>query len=438
MTIYLIILFIVGLILYKIDKGLIPCYWLILQTLCLPIVVVLSGAMEDVDILNAYGQQNRIINILLLVLLILNSSFTIKDLYQFRFIIISIFILFLISFMWILYHNAINVDIYDEPRNFLMRLLLIVYMFVIRKTTAKQLVITFSIITVIELIIALLNHYCGIHAYIFQYYIPSVEFTDVYTSGTFKRFNILGCYLCIIQSILSVEYLLKKKSNMRFFNISTIIIGYVIFLTGSRISLIVFILSLIIPIVINFKQHRFYIVFFSILFITLIQVTFSLSSSSLTDQGGTGIQRNLVGLNYKFKNKNTHNKTTDNLSSFLISTYATLDPFGQGKTANQNTESAYHDPMYAIDSRFAYIFVERGWLYFLVFLSYFYFVFKYVINNVAPINRRGIIITFVNLIILSITDDGIYDPLLFMVFISYGYMCIKKTKKHANEKNFIQ
>lgn len=427
MLVYQILILVLGVFLYRKNKGLIPCFWFILQTICLPIPVFLTGAILDQDILNAYGQQNAVLNLLLLALLII--EFRNLKIYKVNLadLFVTLLYLFFYAIFWGCYHHT-NFDFFIAQKDFLTKILVILYLVLIDKTTVKQIVVTFCVVAFVEVLIAFSNHYLGFHLYAFHYIsgLGDIGYADVYTSGTFKRFSNLSAYLVVSQAILSSEFFVHKRISTRMFVCVSILLGLLTIFTGSRLGLIVFVLVMMATAFFNYKKNmRFIFLMISLCAILFVKVL-SLTDTNISDET-SGFSRSLIGLSEKFSKKNK-STTTDEMSSDLISRYWDYNPFGRGKTAYANVEVAYGNINYMVDSRPAFFLVEYGWLYILLVLLYYITNIKILFSKLDTPSKYSILVLFLALLFMSVTDDGIYDSVLFFMLICYEFYCLKLYK----------
>ena len=176
----------------------------------------------------------------------------------------------------------------------------------------------------------------------------------------------------------------------------------------------------------NYKKNmRFIFLMISLCAILFVKVL-SLTDTNISDET-SGFSRNLIGLSEKFSKKNK-STTTDEMSSDLISRYWDYNPFGRGKTAYANVEVAYGNINYMVDSRPAFFLVEYGWLYILLVLLYYITNIKILFSKLDTPSKYSILVLFLALLFMSVTDDGIYDSVLFFMLICYEFYCLKLYK----------
>ena len=440
MGLYLIGVFIIGLVIYRANKQALPCYWIILNTLLLPVVSFLDGVMDIRDTMIAEGKQSAVLNLLLILLLLLEFKSTVRRIHKFNAVLISLLLLVITFLLWSIYHGSRDtlMESLLSQRNYVTLMLLPLYVYVVGVSTrlAKFLCL---FILLCELILATFTHYTGYHLYLFQY-LPGqgLGFEDEFSSGTFKSYTLLSSFLVVIQAIISSEYLILRKISSRFFLGVTIITGLVIMMLGSRLGMFCFFIDLILPALLNYNYNKLFLLSISVLGIIVMVTAFSLSSMLSTNDAENGFERNLIGIAEKFNTKSVnYGKTTDSMSSDLFNDYFNFDPLGQGLTANQDVEHAYGDENYAVDARLAFILVEYGWLYFIFVLSFFISFYRAYTKPLAKSFKHCVFVITTILVLQSVTNDGFYDKALFGIWGIYAYYCLQSQIEQNRKRTLI-
>lgn len=416
-NIYLFILFLIGFSLYVWNKGLLLCYWYIVQTICLPVVAFVYGAITDEEILEAYGKQNAVINILFLLVFFLEIIRGRINVKEWIACFIPIFLILTYSFFWCVIHNA-SFEFAFSHRSFVFRTIVII-VFYSGNTTLKQIRFSCLLVLIIELLLALCNHYFGIRLYVGQLFFEDRQlYADEFTSGTFKRFSDLAGFLSCAIVILCGEYFMNKRIAINKFILLFFLTSFVIFLTGSRAALLILVSSCVLYAIFDYKNHKTFLLFFSIGFCYLsILVYLATMSSSVITEESNGFERNVIGLSNKFSNKNKED-TTDDMSKELIDKYG-VSLFGLAKTTNRTVEASYGNKNYEVDSRLAFFIVEYGLIYLILSLFYYYYTIKILIFDLNDNEKKNIWILFLFMLFLSITDDGIYARIIFFSIVIY-------------------
>lgn len=436
MTIFLICVFVVGCLVYRKDKGLLPCYWLLLQTLGLPLVAFLDGVQTDEDVFPAYGKLNMALLFLFMFFICVNIQSLKKVLVIFkRALFIAVIIVFL-RLIWETYHsgNDTILNVVYEERIYFMSLAVPIFLFGIAKTTKKQITVTLVIIIIAELILAILNHFTGIHLYAYHYTIDDIMH-DATTSGTFRRFSTLGAFLAIVQVFPATSYYLYREISFKLYLAITIAIGAVTTMTGSRTGFYAFIAANLIPLLFNYKSNKKHMAIIIIAIICLFPLTYSVSTLKSSYEVDNGFERILYGIVEKTNKKASgYGEGTDNMTYDLINRYFTLDPLGNGYSAKRNPEVAYRMNNVTNDCILAYYLVDRGWLYFLISFVYFLSIVKGVFPYMNDKQKKGVITIFTVAFIMTITDEGIYNILNFTLIYVYAYWVSRQNHDYLATK----
>lgn len=440
MIVYQVIILIVGLTLYRYNKGILPCYWLVLSTLALPIVAYLGNATSMDDVNATYGIQNRTLLGLFFICILLNFDkvkFIIKS---FKSPLMVGFSLVFVRIIWACYHNStmsLFEILYDE-RFYFFTMIVPIFMYSIKQTSGKQILNILLFVTATELLVALLNHYLGFHLYRFHYF-TNDTMKDVFTSGTFRRFSVLAAFLGIIQIFVATLFFVKRDISFKTFLFLTFCIGFVTALTGSRTGFYAFLLANALPLFLNYSRNKKYIITAVVLVFIFIGYIFTLSTTLSTKDADNGIDRILYGMVEKTNKKATdYGAGTDNMTYELIDKYATLDPLGNGYAANCDPAIAYKMNHVQDDCALAYMIVEKGWLYSLLCLLYFFTLYKTLTIKMPPQEAQSVAVAFFVVALMSVTDEGIFNSVnltlvyLFAYWRKYGNLIGKETK--ANNK----
>ncbi len=424
MFFYLVFLFIVGVITYVVSKGAIPCYWFVTQSLGLPIAAYISGALLDEDILESYRKVTSVFEILLFLFLMLESFSNRNKLNSAKGPLICVVLLILFQIIWGTYHlTSKSFFSMISPQRYIVVFLFIpLYLYFVNKTSTSIIKNTVLVTLIAELLLAFVNHFAGIHLYLFQQInLYGLGFEGEYTSGTFKRFNNLAAFLVVIQSAITTEYVFEKRIDWKKFLLFTVPITYVVFITGSRNALITLFFVVGFPFILK-KQYKKIAILFVPLIIFLVLLVLRVGSKGTTGDATSGIERNLIGLSEKFDKKNAnYGVGTYNMNMELIEKYGTLNPLGQGLTANRDIEKAYGNKNYFNDSRLGFYYVEYGWLYILLLISYWISVYNFFVKTLKGESKKSLLNMFVGLLLLAVTDEGIFNMLLFGMLGMYSY-----------------
>lgn len=425
MIIFLLIELILGFVIYAKKPGFLPCYWLILSTLALPIVANLGHATSMDDVNATYGIQSRALLLLFGICLLLSYKTTMVTIKKLSLPIFIAFCLVFIRIVWTGYHNS-NMSIIDivyDERYYFFTLIVPVFMYSLKRTTLRQIGITLVVITLVEIIFALLNHYLNFHLYSFHYFTNDIM-KDVFTSGTFRRFSVLAAFLGIVQVFVATSFFIKREIKLKTFLFMTISVGIIVAMTGSRTGFYAFLLANILPLLLNYRTNKKYVLGASFLAFLLVAYIFTLSVTLTTKDADNGIDRILYGMVEKTNKKSAdYGEGTDNMTYELIGKYATINPLGNGLSANCNPSIAYKMNHVQDDCALAYIIVDKGWLYALFCLLYFICLYKTLTKSLPDKARQSVAVIFFITAIMSVTDEGIFNMVNLTLVFLFAYWC---------------
>lgn len=427
MAVFLLFELFAGLLLYRIKSELLPCFWLILQTLALPLVAYMAGVSCDEEIGPAYGQQNKIV-ILLFVICIVIDFYKYKQwIRSFDNVIIFSLLIVIIRLLWEFNYNthtSILEIIYSERYSFFILLLPIILF--CSNTTTQQLSYTIIAIVFIEIFMMFINYYLHIYLYSYHYFLPDNSYNTA-ISGTFRRFSVLAAFLAIIQSFVSNIYIIHKYIKIHIFLFFTLCIGCSIAMTGSRTGFYAYILSIIIPALFHYKSNRLLLGSFLIGGICSLLIFSTFKTSNTTKDAENGFERIMYGIIEKTnKSSYAYGEGTDNMSYDLVKKYATINPLGNGYSSKFDPESAYKMSHVQDDCILAYLFVDKGWLYCLCYFMYFFTIIKTITSQLYLEQVQGVYIMFFIALLITFTDEGIFSNLNFGLITLYAYWLNRK------------
>lgn len=431
LNLYYLIIILIGFTIYIKKKGYIPCYILIVQTLCLPLVAFFANASDSEEVLEAYDSQTATVNKFMLLITIVDYIIYKQKsdiYYKYRYSFLALVSLLFVSLMWCVFHDDYEMNFMWEQRSFLFLFLLVFYIFINKQTTCKMIFFTLFVILSVEIITAFVNQFFGIYLYTYQY-INLTDFSGLWTSGTFNRFNTLANYLVVMQAIISSEYLIKRNISRNYFYLFTILIGIIILYTGSRNGLVTFFLALVIPSFMFYKKNKSFVTYVVLISIAFYSLIMSISLTTSSHDAENGIERILFGLSEKLNEKKRgQSESTDDMTYYLIDKYFDFNPLGQGKTANRTVENAYGNALFLADSMLAFYLVEYGWLYFIVLILFLFTLCKAYGKDLDSKNRKSVYIIFIISFIQSLTDLGLFYPSIFLIIGLYAFYCNAQAK----------
>lgn len=303
------------------------------------------------------------------------------------------------------------------------------------RPSRNELVRFVIIFIAIQIVFCLLNN-IGIRIYTKFNYTNS--FADDYFCGTFLRYNHLTNYLTTLYLLLSIAYFVNYSISKWIFVILSCIIGTAILLSGARISVVLFFMTLIMFLL--FYHGKKLLLFSAFVFIVAYNASSFLSDYDVGTQNAdqsTGFERNVTGLIDMFDSidmfdPNSVEDNTLSLSGYLFLTHFNNPLFGNGYAFWNGDEYEMSDSLnenvMQTDARMAYMIVEYGIIGSLCFAFLFYGIFK---NNrilLGPKTRKLWFVIVFYYIAFTFTETGMFD-LMQLSMISIYCASIESVKQ---------
>lgn len=417
-----IIVFSIGLFVYLKDSRSLFIYWLSVQPIIMPIYFRLFPVSIEEEFGELYAKGVSPVSYLCFFIFLFELLKGRVDLKKDRRLLLSATLVVI----YIAFQNFIvHFDIPTIKNGFTMILHIIMPLLLLlnceRVRPKKEALIRFSyFIIVVQLLFCCLNLF-GFKAY--PTFFEEGRYENHLISGTFARFNHLTNYLSTLFLFISVEFYYYKKLGKKDYYIMALLIGIMILMSGSRLSLILYIF-IILAFLYIYKRRKFYILFICLISLLIVYgFSASLSKSTIEEQDqASGIQRNVMGLTSFFQSDITEGNSTASLSTYLLlfefhnpilgNGYAYMgeDGYDRGDFANQS--------VFIADAHLAYMIVEYGILGCLVFCFFYINIFKTVTTRKIIRNSNVIKIIAIYYILNTITDIGLFDiSLLSFLYI---------------------
>ena len=274
----------------------------------------------------------------------------------------------------------------------------------------------------------------GIFAYIYLYGELAKGVEDVwFMSGTFMRANAMADYISLIYLFITIDFFFRRELSSWLFIIISVLVGYILLTSGSKLPLIVSTVNLFLCMVFFVKNKA--VVLIPII-VAFCLTSFSGSVLNAVDRD-SGIFRIFSGLSSFSKSKSAKSSdTTFEISANLIDQYYWESPIigcgysykGPEKAYPLRFNSAYDLTVLRADATFAYYLTEFGIvgiiLYFIFFIQIVRFVTPYEIRK-----HYILVLLFIFYSLFSITEGGLFNPPLLM----YMYVYIYALRRHFEE-----
>lgn len=418
--------------------------WLITTPILAPILVLYAG-IADADttqevIWSLWTIFNRAFLIIVLYeVLIRKARICLK--------FVTILLPLLVLCIYIIMHGLVfNFDlgsIYHNLTQVLYVLTLLIVFLLNKKTWPKlsHLLITCCIILIIQLVWIPLN-FEGIFAYISRYELYATNSEEaILMPGSFFKSNMLSDFVSFVYLFISIDYFKRGKMPAYQFYTITLIVVFLLVLSGSRMPVVMFVLTLLACAILFKKKKVIFIVgIVGLLFVGLTPFISSATNNDISENEGLNrISKGLTSFYESKKHKGDDNSTVS-LSTSLIDKYFMRSPLiGNGlspKGDNAYTAYGFNLNDFLADARLAYTLVEFGVLGLLLFLFYYYKVIRLSCSLAGDKSPISMYIIFSFLLLFSITEVGIfYIPNYYYVFAyCFGLKRENDTLRHLMNK----
>lgn len=419
------ILFFIVIGCYLVKPELLMPLWLITTPIIVPILVLYAGIV-DADtaqevVWSLWTVFNRAFLLIILYEVLIRRA---RIRQKFVTILLPLLALCIYIIMHGLFFNFDLGSMYHNLTQVLYVLSLLIVFLLNNNTWPKlsHLFITCCIILIIQLVWIPLN-LDGIFAYVSRYelYVLNPEEASL-MPGSFLKSNMLSDFVSIVYLFICIDYFKRDKIPALIFYIITLVVCVLLVFSGSRMPVVMFVLTLLACAVLFKKKKVILIV--GIVALLVVGLTPLISSATKNDIiENEGLNRISKGLSsfYESKKHKGDDNSTVSLSTSLIDKYFMRSPLiGNGLSPRgDNAYTAYGFDLndFLADARLAYTLVEFGILGLLLFLFYYYKVIRLSCSLAGDKSPYSLYIIFSFLILFSITEVGIfYIPNYYYVF----------------------
>lgn len=433
------LIYIIGLSLFFWKPKIVFLYWLLIMPVFLPIYFFfypVYDATTFYDLYFNYKTPLAYLAITIFCLTILEKKLYLKD-------IKGIVIPMICLFMFLVLQNFLRgfhvKGLFWNIRAVVFFVAPLFALLINKKVRPEfhDLKLTMVFIIVLQLLFSVLN-LLGYHIY------PSYEddFSDHLISGTFARYNHMTNYICTMYMFISLEYFNEKSISRFFFVLLTIISGLLILFSGSRMCLILFVLIFGYFTFKIMKRKKIFLMIFLggvLAFISLIIGNNTFAGQNADE--GTGFERNLIGIINLANSTDLSEGSTLGGSFYLFLYKSDHLLLGNGmayRMSNYYLESdTVYESVFLTDARLAFMIVEYGiiGLALFAFLIISMMVFGSKVHTPPYRNLLWLPLTYYFL--FSITDEGVFDIVLFSMLFIYLFSIKKGNNKINNSTAFL-
>lgn len=268
--------------------------------------------------------------------------------------------------------------------------------------------------------------FCILGIKIYSYYYDWGSWQGDFICGSFYRYNHMTNYLTSMFLFLCIAYFQDKKISTKIFVPTALIMGILVFMSGARMSVILFVFTFI-SFVLCYQSKNF--VKIGLFALVLFQGWLFLSKNYNVDLSdadhSTGIERNVAGIMNIIESKSNDDNTLS-LSDFLLLTKFNNPIMGNGYAYRMTKEYELNDTIiestFKTDARLAFMLVEYGILGCILFAFLFYCIIKVNYLQSSNINKKVWYIVIAYYILFTFTETGMFDvmQLSFLSIFSFA------------------
>ena len=411
---------IIGLLVYIFKPKMLFIYWILVNPILCP-VLCLAGGIYDLDgTVDFLSTVPGYLSYLFIVIILLRFSKHQKSLYSLKKSLIILLILCFYFFFQSIITNFSLQYIYLNIKEAVFIILPLMVMIFDKRTIPdlKHVFVVVSFIAIVELLFVFLNS-LGVRTYVawYEHVLRTQEFENLAT-GTFFNGAGLADWICVLFLFVSVDFFSRRVIPFKYFLTFTVVSSICLLAAGSRMPIVLTAISFTLLIFLYAKKYKF-------LFVFILLIAFGTLNWLGSYQGGEiskndGVNRIVEGLTSFTQNKKNKEDdgSTVRLSEKLIDEYFYRAPlFGNGRESLGDKAYSISDSLSEVtnlraDAHFAFMLVEFGIVGLLLYLLYFYNIFRDITRG-KQYAKKIVTVVFVSFTIFSITEGGLWDNSLF-------------------------
>ncbi|WP_068471649.1 hypothetical protein [Saccharicrinis aurantiacus] len=312
----------------------------------------------------------------------------------------------------------------------------LVYVYLNNSLKSKNIIIMIIVIIIAEALVVIIN-LKGI--YLFKmYYLPNLGNIPTYKiSGTFHRFNAFSNFLTTIFLFISLTQFSDKLISKANYLLLTAVLGAMLVLSGSKASIIVFIVILLSGLLyIKRKNLVLYVPVLVLVFIGLMMMKNYIENINYSAVDAENSFQRIV---YGFADVANDNHTTLSITEGLFEDLSLKNLFfGHALAPSVDYYNDIDVALLRADARVAYMLFQFGLLPVLAYVLFFYQVYAFTINKLRKKKHRlNIKVAYLCCLLYTFTEGGFFDLTMMMMTVLYSFYLYKRTEE-ALFKEFIK
>lgn len=429
-----VIILLLGLWVYYKKPGWYMLYWMITYPILIPVLCFIGGISTDDDtymVIHHFPGTFMYLNLWILI----DSIFIkrkkvqgLRGLFVTAFLLIVFFIyqtaeLSINSFTY-LYLNIKSVGV------FVLSFIVLAINDKLRPDTGDLKKLT-SFMVILETIAVLLN-FVGVRFYRATFTTVREAF-DANYCGTFQSGQALGDYVAVLFLLICFLFFYQKELSKWKYLVLTIFSLLCLISAGSRMCFVIAILGLFLTVFSYQKKHRLALA--ALLITGYWGLSFISNYSGGEISSNEGLNRIVEGLSSftQAKKSGYEDNSTLRLSEMVIDDYISKTPiigFGfssQGDDFDVISGNVSTVKNLMADAHLAFMIIDIGILGVILYLLFFYQMFRYWGRNIPKDGIKTLVISFFSLLIFSITEEGFWDSKCFPIFLVYYFSLMAST-----------
>ena len=419
-------------------------YWMITYPILIPILCFFCGISTDDDtymVIHHFPGTFMYLNLWILIdsVLIRRKSFQgLNGLFIFGVLLCCFYIIQCIE---------LSIDNFQYPYLRIKNVGVFILSFVVlainegirpNNNELKKILVALIIIEAFGVLLNLM----GLHFYRASFDTVRLAFEANY-SGTFQSGQALGDFIAVLFLLLCYYFFYKKEIKSYFFFFLSLLSFFCLVSAGSRMCFAIALIGLFLTVFLYQKKHRLMLI--GILAAGIIGLQFLSNYSGGDISSNEGLNRIVEGLSSftQAKQSGDNDNSTMRLSEIVLEDYLDKTPLiglglsSQGDDLDVISGNASTVKNLMADAHLAFLIIDIGALGVVLYLLFFYQMFRYWGKHIPKEGVRTLVISYVFLLIFSITEEGFWDPKCFPIFLVFYFAIMTKTGTNKKSNNMF-
>ena len=395
----------------------------VMPFICLP----LQYWLDSDTIISINVGYSRALCMLMLMITIVSISQKKECLKGFKFLFVSCFLLisfFILKNLSVGFHfGALSMNIKEA--------LYMLAPFILLAIDKRVVPDRKSFVVYIEWFVWIQVFFCFLNLFGFRLYgnIHDDSFDDSLICGTFTRYNHMANYLATFFFVLSNEYYKYKRISIKKYYILSSLIGLLIVFSGSRMTFVLYAFSIFYYVIIYYRKSIIGVLCVIVVLIASWKlIAGNQDYYGMNQNDGEGLERTISGIVNVANSDDLSQGSTIALSVLLLESFFDSPLTGNGMSKRGSdfyyfSENA-SEKNFPTDARLVYMLVEHGIIGVLLYAFFFLSILKYTKFMGQEHERSFFLGALLFFVLFTITDDGIFDRIQLLIFVTYSFSYI--------------